>query len=572
MKFLIKLKYFFVLSILLIGFAFIQTRGGFQINAEERPEITDQNGDGIINLADARILKPPATANCPVCVDINQDQTIDQKDINLLKYNVGLGNGAYKVRLDINNDGKLSQEDIDIIQNYLGQTVTGPAFGLDNPSELTFGFVANEVLVKFKDGVTGQQKSPVFSKYNVTSQASLTSINADKIRTTTSNVEALQKQLDKEPGVEKTYKNHIGEWLTNDTFWDSQWGHKKIRIEETWNTETKGSENNPVRVGLIDSGVDKDNVDLLHNISWEGINLVPGEEINEMSDENGHGTAMAGIIGATTDNSTGIAGLNYEVDIVPAKVGFTGPNDYAVSVAFEWLTARVKVINMSFGMGYIDETNYLPNEYLRRAREDKGISLIAAAGEDGRNDCAYPARHINVVCVGSTDENDALCNTSNGRTDADILAPGNNIITTVPTGHPLDPDQDGIAIIPGCNTSVATAYISGVTALCRNVSFLPLSTEITREDLKCKNLVHQGYGRVDAWGTVWYKNCHKFDFNADNKLDVFDIQAMIYIYYIPGAYNVKYDIFPVGGDGKIDAGDVLTEFARTGGGLECTPI
>src|SRR3989344_5468150 len=129
-----------------------------KVQAATDQTITDQNNDGIINLVDARILAPPATTSCPVCVDVNQDKVINQKDIDLLKYYAGLGNNAYKARLDVNNDSVLSQEDIDIIQSYLGQTVTGPAFGLDNPSELTFGFVANEVLVKFKNGVTGQQK------------------------------------------------------------------------------------------------------------------------------------------------------------------------------------------------------------------------------------------------------------------------------------------------------------------------------------------------------------------------------------------------------------------------------
>ncbi len=561
-------KYFLMVAVIAsiaLGVFFLKNTA---TKAEANQSITDVNNDGVINLADARILTPPATISCPVCVDVNGDKKIDNMDLYLVRYHAGLedpNEGSayhYKPRLDVNNDGSLSQADADTVQSYIGKTVTTPAFGLDDPSELTFGYVANEVIVKFKNGASIQQKSPVFSKYNATEQKSLTFINADKIKVHTNNLENLQKQLKSESDVENVYKNHVGEWLTNDTFWQNQWGHKKINIEETWNTETKGSVNNPVRVGLIDSGVDIDNLDLLHNISWERRNWVPGEDMMTMSDESGHGTAMAGIIGATADNSTGIAGLNYDVDIVPVKVGQTGPSDYAVSIAFEWLMTRVKVINMSFGMGYINETNYLPNEYLRMAREDYGISIIAAAGEDARDDCQYPARHENVVCVAATDTQDAICSSSSGKVDADILAPGSNIITTVPAGHALDPDQDGIAIIPVCNTSVATAYISGVTALCRNVSFLPLSTEITRNDLKCKNMNHQGYGRIDAWSTLWWRNCHKYDFNDDLKIDFLELAAISFRYNRPDTYSTRYDIAPVGRDGKIDNYDALIILQR----------
>src|SRR3989344_6016731 len=188
MKKILK-KLSLIISIIVIGFVaiFLLTDKPRvpKVQAATDQTIGDQNNDGVINLVDARILAPPATTSCPVCVDINQDKAINQKDIDLLKYYVNLGNKVYKARLDINNDGVLSQDDVNIIQNYFGQSVTGPAFGLDDPSELTFGFVANEVIVKFKDGVASQQKNPFFSKYSATDRESFTFVNADKIKINT---------------------------------------------------------------------------------------------------------------------------------------------------------------------------------------------------------------------------------------------------------------------------------------------------------------------------------------------------------------------------------------------------
>jgi len=538
-----------------------------KVQAATDQVIGDQNNDGIINLVDARILAPPATTSCPVCVDINQDKIINQKDIDLLKYYVGLGNSAYKARLDINNDGKLSQEDIDIIKNYLGQTVTGPAFGLDNPSELTFGFRAGAVIVKYKKGIATAAKSAASSKYNLVHKNSFKLINADQYTVPVGNVENLQKEIAKEPGVEKVYKDHAVEWLS-DPLWDNQWGLRKIKIPETWYTETIGRASDPVKVGLLDTGVDVNHPDLQQNISpfrfYPNLN---GTDVTDVTDEVGHGTTMAGIIGATVDNGIGIAGTNHFVEILPAKLGGGEPawSETNVALAFEWLMYRVQVINMSFGMGYLDENIYLPNEYLRQAREDYAITLVGAAGNDGRTDCQWPARNSNVICVGATDQNDALCTSSSGQTDADILAPGKDIISTSIPG----PYGENYTTIGGCWSSPAAAYVSGVAALCRAVQPLPKSNEVIRADLSCKNMVNQGYGRVDAWATLWYKNCHRFDFDnpPDNKIGVNDLQGMFFSYY--SLYNSKYDVWPVGGDGRVSDPDVLVMLARTP--LDCPP-
>lgn len=574
---LLKVKILSILFFVAIGMvlAVFLTKNLPASQALTNEAIIDQNNDGIINLTDARIIAPPATTNCVVCVDVDSDKTITDRDVNLILYNASLSNSSEGInsnnsRFDINNDGVLSDSDASIAQNYIGQTVTSPVFGLDNPSELVFGYVVGEVLVKFKPQAAGSEKGSLASKYNLIHKGSFPSINAEHYGKEGSDVENLQKQLNVEPSVEKAYKNHVGEFHSNDPYWNDQWGHKKIRIEQTWYTETTGNRNSPVKVVVIDTGIDVDHPDLRQNLSSlrrnAGETSSSDPDYTNVDDTTGHGTLMSGIIGATVDNNKAIAGLVHHVEIIPVKAGLT-LTDSLIGVGFEWAMAQsgVKVINMSFGMGYGNSNDFLTSSLLRQAREDLGITLIASAGNNGRDECEYPANHQNVVCVGATQSNDAICNYSSGQQDADIFAPGDNIVST----YPISLDSDGIRFAIGCHTSPAAAHISGVAALCRTVRPLPESIEITREDLKCRKFDNQGYGRVDAWATIWYRNCHKFDFDSSGRVDILDAQNLAFRVNSPNLYNARYDIAPVGTNGKIDIADALLILARTN--LDCPP-
>lgn len=570
-------KYLLIISAIAITLIYLLANSVKSSQASADQAITDQNGDGIINLADARIISPPATTSCPVCVDVNGDKKITQMDVDLVKYYAGLGDSSqgsryiYKSRMDVNNDGTLSQGDVDIVQNYLGQTVTAPAFGLDDPSELTYGFKANDVFIKFKPGAAGTEKGFVASKHNLVYKESFHS-TADYYTSLENNVENLQKQLKAEPSVEKTYKNYTGESATNDPRWNEQWGMTKIRIPETWFTETTGSTSNPVKVVVLDTGVDVNHPDLQQNISSIRINATLDDphdpDFENVTDLNGHGTFMAGIIGATADNNIGIAGVAQHVEIIPIKFhtnisdSESIPDVLALERGFYLATLiqGVKVINMSFCMGYMDSSMYLPTDDLEVARQIKNITLVASAGNDGRDDSCYPARNENVVSVGATTPLDYLWDFSNGRQDADVFAPGNAIVSTTPGG----------GTYTNSGTSTSTAFISGIAALCRTVRPMPESNESTRSDLACNIFDKTGFGRVDAWSTIWNKNCFKFDFNNDGKISSLDAQALAFRYGTSTGnplYNTRYDIKPVGTDGTIDYADALQILNRTG--LNC---
>lgn len=581
-KLIKQIKIVLLLGLLSIGFILLTIHKTTPSEAATFQTITDQNADGRINLIDARILSPPATTNCPVCVDVNGDKKIDQTDVDLVQGYVDLlakttaqaraPQPNYKSRFDVNADMTIDTNDVAIIKNYLGQTVESPVFGLDDPTELTNGFLANDILIKFKPQTTEAEKQALFAKYKLDHKRNFQSINTDNLKASEVNVENLQKQIKAEPIVKSTKKNYLFEFSTDDPYWNDQWGHRKIRIEETWNRETRGRTPNKVKVAIIDTGADYSHEDLTANLSQtlrRNVEVDSGLrfEQQDVTDEAGHGTAMAGIIGATANNNKAIAGLNWDVEIIPIKAAvqnsLTGeweiPLPY-MYLAFEWAAihhADIDVLSMSFGVpGITSDENV---DYYLDALDSYGVILIAAAGNLGRDDSEYPANYPKVTSVGATLANDALCPNSSGRTSADILAPGDYIFSTVPVNVDWDSNPDGVAYL-GCGTSQATAYVSGVAALCRAVA--PVSP--IRSDLKCNKFRHSGYGRIDAWATLWYINCKRFNNDNTGRVSVLDSYAVSWRVNTPAAYNSKYDVWPVGGDGIIDDHDVYVQLSRQG--------
>jgi len=275
----------------------------------------------------------------------------------------------------------------------------------------------------------------------------------------------------------------------NDSIYYNQYAAAKMSLPQAWDL-TIGSP--AVTIAVIDSGIQLNHPDLQPNI-LVNTGEIPGDGIDNDSngfvddvtgwdfvgpdldspvhdkdptDFLGHGTKVAGVIGAVGNNALGIAGVCWQVRILPLKIGSDSPTlnelssvgeveaiDYAVLMG-------AKIINASFG-----GTDYAHAELeaIQRAQE-AGVLFVAAAGNASRNTDTspeYPASYnlANIISVAASDANDNLAGYSNyGAKSVDIAAPGTSIYTTRMTS----------AYAFASGTSFATPQMVGIAGLLRS--------------------------------------------------------------------------------------------------------
>jgi len=248
------------------------------------------------------------------------------------------------------------------------------------------------------------------------------------------------------------------------------------------NTEAKSHINAPgawaieegsrdIVVAVIDTGIDAHQKSLEKNI-WHDPKAAKSETYgwnfvsNEANpwDDHGHGTHVAGIIGAMADAKSGVSGVAHKVSIMSVKYySDSNPGSVNLSNTVKAINYAVdhgaRIINYSGGGPEFSEDEYLA---IKKA-EAHGVLFVSAAGNEHQNtdlveNYYYPsAYHLsNIISVAATDIHNNLLSSSNwGKTRVDIAAPGENIYSTLPNGK--------YGYMSG--TSQATAFVSGVAAL-----------------------------------------------------------------------------------------------------------
>jgi serine protease len=248
-----------------------------------------------------------------------------------------------------------------------------------------------------------------------------------------------------------------------DALRSEQWALDELHLSEAQALTTGcGS-----TIAIVDSGVDLDHPDLRDHLV-PGIDLVDGDDTPD--DENGHGTHVAGIAAASTDNGIGIAGAAPCADIMPVRVldaDGAGSND-AVADGVRWAADHgANVINLSLGesgiVGRLRAGGAL-NEAIVYAHE-QGSLVVAASGNEGTARVRNYRITVPVVVVGATGPEGEPAEFSNFGDLRTLVAPGVGILSTVPQApSTIFPDgTDGYAELDG--TSMATPYVSGVAAL-----------------------------------------------------------------------------------------------------------
>lgn len=329
--------------------------------------------------------------------------------------------------------------------------------------------------------------------------------------------------------AEPKYVRKVVGNLPDDPQYSQQINLYRINAADAWNI-THGD--TAVIIGIVDTGVDWTHPDLSANIftnnnydsnfpndthGWDfgGLSGTPDNDPHEDASKywyGYHGTHVAGIASAVTNNSTGIASIGYNCSILPVKVSRDDRRDgdghpYVV-YGFEGIKYAAdkgaKVINCSWG-GY--SSSYFEQEIINYATA-KGALVIAAAGNENSNELFYPASYNNVFSVGWLNTVDdtrayyAYDSGGNYNLMIDVMAPGTNI-------YSCWPEVSGINYRSASGSSMSAPLVSGLAGLVftKFPDYSPLQVaeriRVTSDDVYYANLTDSvkymlGRGRINA--------------------------------------------------------------------------
>lgn len=273
--------------------------------------------------------------------------------------------------------------------------------------------------------------------------------------------------------------------VPNDALYAGQWGLPAVSAPAGWDLTTGSS---AVIVAVLDTGVDATHPDLARRLV-AGTDLVNRD--TDPADDNGHGTLVAGIVGADSNNGVGVAGVDWNAKLMPVKVLDASGSGYMSTVAegIVWAADRgAKVINMSLSGTTGTSTLQSACDYAYQ----KGVVLVAAAGNDGTDAVRYPAAYQSVISVGSL-SGDVRSSYSNYGSTLELMAPGGLIYTT----------QKGGTYVRASGTSMAAPFVSGLAALMRAVD-PALSPDRARQVLAATatDLGAAGWDPEYGWGRI----------------------------------------------------------------------
>jgi thermitase len=316
-----------------------------------------------------------------------------------------------------------------------------------NPIENHTDAVPNQLVLRF-DANTAEA--------NI--NAALNSLNAtvvQRIDTLDSMVVQLPQNADMSvlsaAGVEFAEPNYYVNALhtPNDPRYSEQWALPVLGMPDAWHIWSANM--TAVTVAVVDSGVYAAHPDLMGRVGagWDFV-----ENDGNAQDTLGHGTGIAGIIAANTDNHTGISGIANNVRIMPLRVlDGNGAGTYAnVAAAIVYATDNgADIINLSLGGAN-------PSSLLEDAVEyaaSHNVLVVAAAGNTGTTQVLYPAAYNDVIAVGAVDSQMQRSSFSSYGSAIDLYAPGSSILTT---------SHDGGYVLRN-GTSFAAAHVSGIAAV-----------------------------------------------------------------------------------------------------------
>ncbi len=366
------------------------------------------------------------------------------------------------------------------------------------------------ILVKFKDGTNDVLANKTLSESGSKRKGKLSGIQTIDAEVIPGNEAKTLAKLSSNPNVEYAELDTWYSAVSTDPLFGYQYGlhntgqtiggqvgvnDADIDAPEAW----LRSSGNGVKVAVLDSGVDQNHQDLMSKIvSQQNFTTSPN-----VDDLYGHGTHVAGIIAATTNNSLGVAGVCPGCQLLNGKV--LGDNG---SGATSWIANGItwaanngaKVINLSLGSTTPSKTMEDAVKYAW----SKGAVVVAAAGNNGSKTKFYPAAYTNAIAVAATDNRDVKASFSNyGGSWVDVAAPGAYIVSTLPNHTYALGTVLNYGYLSG--TSMAAPMVAGTAGLVWSTSYGTSSSSVrNRIESKADKVAGTSYwtywthGRVNA--------------------------------------------------------------------------
>jgi len=304
----------------------------------------------------------------------------------------------------------------------------------------------------------------------------------------------------------------------NDELVRSQKHLQQIKAHQAWDIVNN---NIGIKIGVIDSGVDRDHPDLKDNL-LPTINYVSSESPEDL---NGHGTKVAGILAAKGNNKLGVSGVMWRARILPIKVLSKDGRQDDVNVLARAIRRAVsegcKVILMSVSYLYSDPDLESAVAYA----ESHGVVVVAASGNEG-NRVDYPAAYPTVIAVGAVGADNRRMSKSNFGPELDIVAPGYNIYSTSLNGK--------YGQITGTSAAAPQVAAAAALVLARNPKLTPIEVRAmlyeNAADLGADGWdKYYGYGLLDVYRTVRDKSSPDIyeSNNSQSRAAAFPIESQV---------------------------------------------
>jgi thermitase len=394
----------------------------------------------------------------------------------------------------------------------MAQVANGAGSAAIPPGE----FKAGQILIKFKEGMSPASTSSTLQQFDATYERTLYGSDIQTWQVPEGSELALLEKLNADPQVayaELNYRITSHDTVPNDPSFARQWAHSKVQSPAGWSITTGSA---GTTIAVLDTGVDERHPDLAAKIV-AGYDFVDNDK--NPHDLNGHGTHVAGIAAAVTDNGIGVAGMDWQARIMPIRVLDALGEGYMETLAegiFWAYSHGAEVLNISSGGPYfsssvLDAVN---------AAHNAGSLVVASMGNDNSSTPVYPAAYGNVLAVSATGRYDVRAGYSNYGDHCDVAAPGGNmsayqdpngIYSTMPTYPVYMTTQENYwtnyDYVQG--TSQAAPYVAGLASLVWSLkpSLTPdevqEAIETTAVDLGALGWDrYYGHGRINALAAV----------------------------------------------------------------------